>query len=310
MENIDRFGKLKLIRLDQGFLKYPSPPFFTVFTTERTAEKSQRAINMNQKQDFQRRFGGVSRLYGKQALNKFSSAHVIIIGIGGVGSWVVEALARNAIGTLTLIDMDIVAESNINRQLPALSSTIGRNKIDVMEARIHEINPDCVVNKIDDFITQDNIAEMISIDATFVIDCIDNSRVKAAMIAWCKRQKIKIITIGGAGGQIDPSLIKIADLSRTEHDPLLSKTRKLLRQDYGFSINPKRRFAIPCVFSSEHLRYATVMGDISQQKPNNDSTPNNKGNNLSCAGGLGSSVMVTASFGFMAVAYVLKKINT
>jgi len=257
-----------------------------------------------QQHDPSRRFGGVSRLYGKQALKRFTSAHIIIIGIGGVGSWVAEALARNAIGKLTLIDLDIVAESNINRQLPALSSTIGRNKIDVMAERIHDINPDCEVHCIDDFITQDNIPQLISTDATFVIDCIDSSRVKAAMIAWCKRQKIKIITLGGAGGQIDPSLIKVADLSRTEHDPLLSKTRKLLRQNYGFSTNTKRRFAIPCVFSSEHLRYSSLTGDISSEKPSTTTV-----NTLSCAGGLGSSVMVTASFGFMAVAHVLKKIS-
>jgi len=248
-------------------------------------------------QDFYRRFGGVSRLYGEQALENFSNAHIIVIGIGGVGSWVAEALARNAIGKLTLIDLDVVAESNINRQLAALGSTIGRNKIDVMAERIHDINPDCDIHCIDDFITQDNIAEMISTDATFVIDCIDSSRVKAALIAWCKRQKIKIITLGGAGGQIDPALIKTADLSRTEHDPLLSKTRKLLRQNYGFPSNPKRRFAIPCVFSSEHLRYAPA------------DTQETKAKNLSCVGGLGSSVMVTASFGFMAVAYVLKKLS-
>ena len=259
---------------------------------------------MNQKLDFERRFGGVSRLYGKQSLTQFSNAHIIVIGIGGVGSWVVEALARNAIGKLTLIDMDVVAESNINRQLPALGSTIGRNKIDVMAERIKDINPACEVCLIDDFITQDNISELISTDANYVIDCIDSSRVKAAMIAWCKRQKVKIITLGGAGGQIDLSSIKIADLSRTEHDPLLSKTRKLLRQNYGFSRNPKRRFSIPCVFSSEHLCYSTLDGNVSQNK-----SESNTGNDLSCAGGLGSSVMVTASFGFMAVAYVLKKLT-
>lgn len=259
---------------------------------------------MDKQQDFERRFGGVSRLYGKQALTHFSNAHIVVIGIGGVGSWVAEALARNAIGKLTLIDMDVVAESNINRQLPALSSTVGRNKIDVMAERILDINPACDVQLIDSFVTQDNIPDLISLDTRFVIDCIDNSRIKAAMIAWCKRQKIKIITIGGAGGQVDPALIKIADLSSTKHDPLLSKTRKLLRQDYGYSRNPKRRFAIPCVFSSEHLRYSTVSGDISQAKPES-----NTSSDLSCAGGLGSSVMVTASFGFMAVAYVLNKIR-
>ncbi len=253
--------------------------------------------------DFERRFGGVKRLYGRQGLTNFSKAHIIVIGIGGVGSWVVEALARNAIGKLTLIDLDVVAESNINRQLPALSSTLGCNKIDVMAERIEDINPACEVRLHDDFITQENIPELIPLDADFVIDCIDSSRIKASVIAWCKRRKIKIITLGGAGGQIDPALIRVSDLSRTEHDPLLSKTRKLLRQNYGFSSNPKRRFAVPCVFSSEHLRYAA---------PDNTTSGNENGQNknaeLSCAGGLGSSVMVTASFGFMAVAYVLKRI--
>ena len=258
---------------------------------------------MNQQYDFERRFGGVKRLYGEQALSRFADAHIVIIGIGGVGSWVVEALARNAIGQLTLIDMDVVAESNINRQLPALSSTIGQNKIDVMAKRIDDINPTCKVSLIDDFITADNIAELIPPNVNYVIDCIDSSRVKAALIAWCKRRKTKIITLGGAGGQVDPALIKMSDLSRTEHDPLLSKTRKLLRQNYGFSSNTKRRFAIPCVYSSEHLHYATSSGGVSQKKSESSAS-----NNLSCAGGLGSSVMVTASFGFMAVAYVLKKL--
>jgi len=253
-------------------------------------------------QDFTRRFGGVERLYGKQALQKFRRSHIIVIGIGGVGSWVVEALARNAIGKLTLIDMDVVAESNINRQLPALSSTLGQNKTDVMAERTHEINEDCEVCIIEDFLTQENIAELIDTDADYVIDCIDNSRVKAALIAWCKRQKVKMITLGGAGGQIDPSLIKIADLSRTAHDPLLSKTRKLLRQKHGFSTNPKRRFSISCVYSSEHLLYSNDDGNVSQQKPQD-----NVGG-LSCAGGIGSSVMVTGSFAFMAVSYVLKKL--
>lgn len=255
--------------------------------------------------DSHRRFGGVERLYGKTALTKFKKAHVIIIGIGGVGSWAVEALARNAIGELTLIDMDVVAESNINRQLPAMTSTLGMNKIDVMANRIKEINPDCKINLIDDFLTKDNLAELIDDDANYVIDCIDNSRVKAALINWCKRRKIKVLTLGGAGGQTDPSLIKIVDLSKTKHDPLLSKTRKLLRQEYGFSRNVKRRFSIPCVFSPEHLKYASLDGEMTQKKP--DST--DQTNDLSCAGGIGSSVMVTASFALIAVAYVLEKIS-
>ncbi|MEE9445540.1 MAG: tRNA threonylcarbamoyladenosine dehydratase [Cocleimonas sp.] len=249
--------------------------------------------NNDEDKNLNHRFSGVESLYGKTSLERFTQAHIIVIGIGGVGSWVAEALARNAIGEITLIDMDVVAESNINRQLPALSSTIGKNKIDVMATRIQDINPNCSVNLIDDFISEDNLDELISSGANFVIDCIDNSRVKAALIASCKRRKIKIITVGGAGGQTDPSQIKVSDLSRTEHDPLLSKTRKLLRQNFGFSSNVKRRFAVPCVYSTEHLKRP--------QKNINAMA-------LSCAGGLGSSVMVTASFGFIAVALVLKKL--
>jgi len=247
----------------------------------------------NHQFDLKRRFSGVENLYGETAIDCFMQAHVIVIGIGGVGSWVVEALARNALGKLTLIDMDVVSESNINRQLPALSSTIGKNKIDVMADRIRDINPLCEVHLIDEFVSEDNLAEMIDANVDYVIDCIDSSRVKAALIAWCKRQKIKIVTLGGAGGQIDPTLIKVSDLSRTEHDPLLSKTRKLLRQNYGFSKNIKRRFSVPCVYSTEHLKR-------SQSALN--------GQGLSCAGGLGSSVMVTSSFGFIAVSLVLKHI--
>jgi len=260
-------------------------------------------MNTEIEHDAKRRFGGVERLYGKVALTKFKRIHIIVIGIGGVGSWAVEALARNAIGKITLIDMDVVAESNINRQLPAMTSTLGRNKIDVMADRIKEINPDCEINLIDDFISQDNLVGLIDKNTDFVIDCIDSSRVKAALIAWCKRNKIKIITLGGAGGQTNPSLIKISDLSKTEHDPLLSKTRKLLRQDYGFTSNIKRRFSVPCVFSSEHLKFANLSGEMSNHKPDSVQTTD-----LSCAGGIGSSVMVTASFAFIAVSYVLEKI--
>ncbi len=255
------------------------------------------------KQDYKRRFNGVEQLYGKQALEVFKQSHIIVVGIGGVGSWVVEALARNAIGKITMVDMDTVAESNINRQLPALSSTLGRDKTDVMAERINGINEDCDIHIIDDFLTIDNIQDFIPKDTSYIIDCIDNSRVKAALISWCKQQKIKIITLGGAGGQVDPSLIKVSDLSRTMHDPLLSRTRKILRQNHNFSTNTKRRFGIPCVYSPEHLKYASANGKVSQKKPDGSI------GGLSCAGGIGSSMMVTASFGLMAVSCVLNKMS-
>ena len=261
-------------------------------------------VNNQSPQDFQRRFGGVARVYGEEGLKRFSNAHIIVIGIGGVGSWTVEALARNAIGKITLIDMDIVAESNINRQLPAMSNTLGRDKTAVMRERILNINENCDVISIDEFVTTENIPQLITTDADYVIDCIDNSRVKAALIAWCKRNKLPIITVGGAGGQIKLEKIKTADLSRTESDPLLSKTRKILRQKYNFARNTKRRFGVACVFSTEHLSYSSDDGNMTQKKPTDKST------DLTCAGGIGSSVMVTATFGFAAVAYVLKKLIT
>jgi len=202
-----------------------------------------------------RRFKGIYALYGDQGVAAIKAAHVVVIGVGGVGSWAVEALARNAVGAITMIDMDIVSESNINRQLPALDSTLGMDKTKVLQERIADINPTCQVNSIDSFVSVQNAVSIVPETATYVLDCIDNFRVKAAIIAHCKRQKLPVLSVGGAGGQIDPTRIKQVDLSRTEHDALFAKTRKLLRQDYDFARNPKRTFGIPCVYSDEQVRY-------------------------------------------------------
>ena len=162
--------------------------------------------------NYEQRFGGIGRLYTPEGLARLCQAHVCVIGIGGVGSWVVEALARSGVGQITMIDMDDICVTNINRQLPALSGNIGKLKTEVMAERVKLINPECVVNIIDDFISPDNQAEYLNRGYDYVIDAIDNVKTKAAMIAYCKRNKIKIITIGGAGGQTDPSKIQIADL--------------------------------------------------------------------------------------------------
>ncbi|MCK5725820.1 MAG: tRNA threonylcarbamoyladenosine dehydratase [Thiotrichaceae bacterium] len=242
--------------------------------------------------DNQRRFQGVAKIYSPAGFEQFQNAHLCVVGLGGVGSWAVEAFARSAIGELTLIDMDHIAESNINRQIQATSETLGQSKAIALQERILAINPHCKIHCIDDFVTTENTAKLLDQDYDWVIDCIDNFRVKSAMIAYCKRQKIKIITVGGAGGMIDPTKIQLVDLARTKQDPLLAKTRKLLRQAFNFPQNPKRRFSIPCVFSEEPLRYPD----------------NNKGvSGLNC-GGFGSAVTVTASFGFFVAAYVLNKL--
>ena len=257
---------------------------------------------MTQSADLNRRFGGIAKLYGDKGLAKFTHSHVCLIGVGGVGSWACESLARSGIGEITMIDMDIVSESNINRQLPAMTNTIGRDKTSVLADRIAEINPECNVHIIDDFVTIENVAELLTDNLDFVVDCIDNSKVKAALINHCKRRKIKVITLGGAGGQIDPSRIKVSDLSMTSQDPLLSRTRKILRQQYNFSKTPKKRFSVPCVYSEEVQKYGMEDGTVSQDKPTDKSM------SLSCAGGLGSCTTVTATFALFAVAEVLKKL--
>ena len=244
--------------------------------------------------DSSRRFGGIIRLYGEAAFTRFSHAHIAVIGVGGVGSWAVEALARSGIGTLTLIDLDNVAESNINRQLAALSSTIGKTKVDVLAERCLDINPTITIHCIEDFVERENLAELITPHFDYVLDCIDSFRIKAALAAHCKRHKIKLITVGGAGGQIDPTKIRLSDLSKTLQDPLLARMRKELRQHYHFPQNPKRRFDVPAVWSEEAIK-------IPQNGPACD---------LSCAGGIGSITTVTASFAFVAVSHVLSKLAT
>lgn len=249
------------------------------------------------------RFAGIARLYGQQGLINIQQAHIAVIGIGGVGTWVAEALARTGVGEITLVDLDDICVSNTNRQLHTLQSTIGKTKIDVMAERIQQINPTCRVHRILDFITRDTIPNIIHNDLDGVIDCIDSVKAKAALIAWCKRRKIQIVTTGGAGGQIDPTQIQVTDLNKTFNDPLAAKVRALLRKDYGFSKTPGRHYSIPCVFSSEQLRYPQADGSVCQTKSfSGEST------RLDCSGGFGAVTMVTASFGMTAAAKMIEKI--
>ena len=258
-----------------------------------------------------RRFGGIARLYGDAGLARIAAAKVCVIGIGGVGSWVVESLARSAVGSISMIDMDIVATSNINRQLLATTESIGRDKVLVMQDRVKAINPQCRVKPIDDFITPDNLDEYVDSSYNFVIDCIDDFRTKAALISHCKRRKIKIFTVGGAGGQVDPAKVVQTDLSGAKQDVLLARTRKLLRQEYGFSRDLKKSFSVPCVYSNEQLVYPDGQGGVSAQRPTSGDRDQLQGvsNALNCAGGIGSVSHVTASFGLFAVGYVLNKLT-
>ncbi len=251
-----------------------------------------------------RRFIGIERLYGQQAYQKIKSSHICVIGIGGVGSWVVESLARSGVEQLTLIDLDHIAESNINRQIHALSETLGQSKIIAMQERILSINPNCKVNLIDDHLSCDNIPQLLNASFDYVTDCIDQFRIKACLIHYCRSKKINLLTIGGAGGRIDPTHIQVTDLSRSAGDSLLAKTRKQLRTQHDFPRNLQRRFDIPCVFSTEQLRYPTDNHEVSTNK---SECSNLTG--LNCANGFGSLSAVTATFGMIACAHVLNKIS-
>ena len=253
--------------------------------------------------DFARRFGGIARLYGDAALQRFRATHVCVIGVGGVGSWIVEALARSAIGQLTLIDLDNVAESNINRQIQALSGTIGQAKIGALAERIAQINPFCRVNLIEDFIDPGNLDRMIKGRGyDFVIDAIDHVRSKAALIAYCRDHAIPMITIGSAGGQVDPTRIEIRDLSKTEQEPMLKIVRKKLRNEYGFPRSIKTRFNVDAVFSMEPLTFPAAAAESCEIDEGAAGVTG-----LNCAG-FGSSMVVTATFGMLAAGHLLRKL--
>lgn len=244
--------------------------------------------------DLQRRFGGIARLYGESGATCLRQAHIAVIGIGGVGSWAAEALARSGVGNITLIDLDNVAESNVNRQIHALDDAFGKAKVRAMAERIHAINPACAVTEIEEFVTEDNLAAMLEQGYDCVIDAIDQARVKAAMIAWCRRRKIKLITCGGAGGRVDPGRVQVADLARTLQDPLLARIRTLLRKEHGLQMQANKKFGIECVFSTEPLQQPVAGAcdvDAGAQHPQG----------LNCAG-YGSVVTVTAVFGMQLAA--------
>ena len=253
--------------------------------------------------DYGFRFGGISRLYGAVAAQAFAEAHVAVVGIGGVGSWGAEALARSGIGKITLIDLDDICTSNINRQIHALDGQVGRQKVESMAERIQAINPACAVRVVPAFVTEKNVAELMLKEFDYVLDAIDSVKHKCAMIAYCRRNKIPLITIGGAGGQADPLQIRIADLSKTEQDPLLAKTRNQLRRQYGFPTNPKRRFSVVAVSSTKQLVYPSEDGEVCHQKPDNGESVR-----LDCRSGFGAVTVVTGTFAFVAVSRILKKL--
>lgn len=254
--------------------------------------------------DYAEKFGSLARVYGEAALAQIHDSHICVVGLGGVGSWAVEALARSGVGQLTLVDGDTISRSNINRQIHSLESTLGRLKTEVMRERVLDIHPECQVHIINSYIDDDNLRPTLEREQNGrpyagVIDAIDSIKYKAAMIYCCKRNKIPIVTTGGAGGLSDSTLVEVKDLAKTWNDSLAASVRSRLRFKYGYSRNLTRNFDIPCVFSSEQQRYPDANGEPGYRKPGVS------GLSLDCSSGYGSSVMVTASFGFAAASCVL-----
>lgn len=252
-------------------------------------------------EQYDARFGGIARLYGVKEAAIIKSLHVCIVGIGGVGSWAVEALARTGVGEITIIDHDDIAESNINRQLHSLTESVDQSKVEVIAERIRQINPECNVHAVDDFITETTLTKYMNSSFDYVIDAIDSIHFKAAMIYHCRRNKIPIITTGGAGGLTDPTQINVKDLSKTVYDPLAAKVRSILRREYNFSRNIKRSFGVECVFSVQQQVYPKADGSVSKEKPGV------KGVSLDCSMGFGASSCVTSVFGFVAVSRLIEK---
>ncbi|PWK15394.1 tRNA A37 threonylcarbamoyladenosine dehydratase [Psychrobacter immobilis] len=249
---------------------------------------------------YERRFQGTRTLYGTAAVTTFADAHVYVIGVGGVGSWAAEALARTAVGTITLIDLDVLVASNVNRQLPALDSTFGESKIAAMATRIREINPKVTLNLIDDFLTVENVATLLpSRDEAkaavaqgrpmVILDCVDDMNAKLAIALHCRFNKLKLVCAGGAGGKIDPSQIRVSDLRDSYQDPLLAKLRNKLRHEKGINSTLKEKFGIKCVYSTEPPRV-----DKSCQT-----------GGLQC-GGYGSAVVVTSVVAMIMVSEALQ----
>lgn len=261
----------------------------------RSEERRPRATGMNPEIpiDDDRRFGGVTRLFGSAGAARLRHARICVVGIGGVGSWALEALARTGVGQIAAVDLDMVAESNTNRQIHALDDIYGKAKVQAMAERIARINPACRINCVEDFVTPENAHLILDDGYDVVIDAIDQVRAKVAMIAFCRSRSIPIVVAGAAGGQVDPTRVQVADLSATVQDPLLARVRSALRRDHGFPRHSGKKFGVPAVFSSEPLRYPPPLAACS--------APASGPTGLSCAG-FGSSVCVTSVFGMVAAA--------
>ena len=258
--------------------------------------------------DAELRFGGMARLYGRTGLERLRAAHVLVVGVGGVGSWTVEALARSGVGTITMVDLDEICVSNVNRQLPALDGTIGRAKVEVLAERIRAINPACRIFARQEFFTEDSAERLLGPTdppVDFVVDAIDAVANKCRLIALCRARQLPVIVCGGAGGRRDPTQIRRADLALATHDRLLSEVRKRLRKEHGFPPVGKK-FGVDCICSAEIPVFPQKDGSVC---PAADAPAEpGESRRLNCDWGFGSATHVTGTFGFAAAAAVINSL--
>lgn len=252
--------------------------------------------------DIPARFSGVARLYGRSGLARLQAAHICVVGLGGVGSWAVESLARTGVGRLTLVDLDDVCLSNVNRQIHGLSSLVGVTKAQALAQRIADINPDCQVIVREQFFTQATADGLLEPAPDGLIDAIDSLKHKCELIAQCRQRGIRLVTVGGAGGRRDAAQIQVDDLTRTRDDPLLALTRKKLRQEYDFPRHRRMKWKIDSVFSQEPPVYPTAEGEVScEREPGSELR-------LNCDAGYGTACHVTATFGMMAAGRLIERL--
>lgn len=253
-------------------------------------------------ENYLHRFAGIARLYGISGLEKLAGSHVAVVGLGGVGSWIVEALARSGVGRLTLMDFDDVCVSNFNRQIHSIDTTVGKFKVDVMAERVISINPDCQVRTINDRFTATNSEVLLGASYDYIVDAFDNGPGKSFLAHHCRAHKKNLIVLGSVGGKKNPALIEVDDLSRSKEDSLLSFMRKKLRADYGFPRDGKKKFGIPCVYSTEKYVYFED-GCVVSQRPKDTLKA------LDCDGGMGAVTHLAATFGFFAVSRVISDLT-
>ena len=253
------------------------------------------------------RFDGIKKLYDANAARRLAHAHVLVVGLGGVGSWAVEALARSGIGALTLIDGDDVCVSNVNRQLHALDGTVGKRKVEVMAERVRAINPKCHVTTVDEFFRIETVEKHLATKFDYALDAIDGVSAKGTLIGSCHERKIPVITCGGAGGKRDPLRVQIADLAETNSDRLLFFVRRKLRKHYGFP-RAGEKFGVPCVYSTEEIRLPDGDACAAEPREEDDAIFGDAQTRLACDGRLGSATFVTGVFGFVAAAHIVNEL--